>query len=145
MKKILIMCCLGLTMVDCSQKEPPPPSNILDQATFTSIMIDVQLSEGKDTQKAYITRDKGKKAVDLYPAVFEKHKVDPEIFLATYDYYVRHPGKMGKVYEQVLDSLSKLDAVIKKEFSKQQRDENDSLRVMNQRNRDSLRLHRGLK
>ncbi len=145
MKKFLVLgfCCFF--WVKCIEKETPPPANILDQNTFTSVMIDVQLAEGKDTQKSYVTRDKKEKVADLYPAIFEKHRVDPEAFLATYEYYISHPGKMGKIYEQVLDSLSKLDAVIKKETSKRQRDQNDSLRIRNEKNRDSLRVFRGLK
>lgn len=145
MKKFLILGFLCLFLVKCVEKDGPPPENILDQHTFTAVMIDVQLAEGKDTQKSYVTRDKKEKVVDLYPTIFEKHKVDPEVFLVTYDYYISHPGKMEKVYEQVLDSLSKLDAVIKRESSKKQRDENDSLRIKNEKNRDSLRVFRGLK
>lgn len=145
MKKLVILSFLGLFLVKCVENETPPPPNILDQNTFTAVMIDVQLAEGKDTQKSYVARDKKGKVVDLYPAIFEKHNVDPEVFLATYDYYTSHPGKMEKVYEQVLDSLSKLDAVIKKESSKKQRDDNDSLRVKNEKSRDSLRVFRGLR
>lgn len=145
MRKIFLISTVFLFLSACVEKESPPPSNALDPNVFASVMIDIQLAEGRTTQKSYVARDKNLKVVDLYPTIFEKHNVDPEDFLATYEYYITYPGMMEKIYEQVLDSLTTLNAVIKKASSKVQHDENDSLRVRNRRNRDSLKVFHGLK
>lgn len=138
-------------MAACAESEQPPPAGILDPSTFTAVMIDVQLQEGENTQLSYLRndasgkKDREKKTTDLYPEIFEKHNVDPAVFLKTYDYYVAHPGKMEKIFEQVLDSLARLEVETRREYNEVEKVVNDSLRAANQRKRDSLRVYRKLK
>lgn len=141
MKNTALIILFGFCLSACVEKESLPPANALDKDTFTAVMIDIQLAEGKNTQKSYIRNRDKTKFVDMYPEIFEKHAVKRENFLATYNYYVEHPGKMEKVYEQVLDSLSKLDVEIKQKYNAERKAENDSLREANQRRRDSLRAN----
>lgn len=145
MKKILTLAFLIFIVVACVEKKAPVPKDLLDQNTFIAVMIDVQLAGGKATQNSYVRGDEITPPVNLYPHIFEKYQVDPNKFLKTYYYYTAHPAKMEKIYAHVLDSLTKLDVVIKRKYEATARAANDSLREANRRRRDSSRVFRGLK
>jgi hypothetical protein len=53
----------------------------------------------------------------MYANIFAGHGIDQEEFEATYDYYKARPDEMELIYEQVLDSLSKLDVQVKKIYN----------------------------
>lgn len=129
-----------LMLLSCRDTEEKIPADILDANTFTAVMIDVQLSEGMNSQKSYTRIDKEQiKNVDPYQEVFEKLDIDPEAFQRTYDYYSKRPAKMELIYEQVLDSLTKLDVEVKQRYTKEERSKNDSIRVASQQRSDSIR------
>jgi hypothetical protein len=100
--------------------EPPaevPPSDVLDRSKFTDVMVDVQLIEGMKIHKLGPKRAKSPDMEAMYANIFQKHEVDKESFEKTYDYYKARPDEMELIYEQVLDSLSKLDTEVKKIYN----------------------------
>jgi hypothetical protein len=122
-----------------SSDEKKLPAHILDTDEFAMVMIDVQLAEGMKAQRISISQDDEGSVFELYKAIFEKHNVEEDEFMETYDYYRKHPEQMEKVYEQVLDSLNKLDAEVKQEYSAEQKARSDSLQEVRQIKLDSLR------
>ena len=138
--KYLISISFLFLLFSCSDNEEVMPTDILDANTFAAVMIDVQLAEGMNSQKNYtsINREETKK-VDPYSEIFEKLDVDPEAFKRTYDYYSKRPEKMELIYEQVLDSLTKLDIEVKQRYTQSERSKNDSLRDASQKRSDSIR------
>lgn len=124
-------------MVSCKSK-PEPVELPLSTEKFTMVMIDVQLAEGMKTQKIISTRTNADELVNLYKHIFEKHGVKGEDFMETYAYYSSHPGEMELIYEQVLDSLSKLDVEVKKAYADEVQAETDSIQEATRRTRDSI-------
>ncbi len=139
--KNLISISFLLLLLSCSDNEEVMPTDILDANTFAAVMIDIQLAEGMNSQKSYTSLNRGEpnKKVDPYTEIFEKLDVDPDEFRRTYDYYSKRPGKMELIYEQVLDSLTKLDVEVKQRYTQSERSKNDSLRDASQRRSDSIR------
>lgn len=132
----------AILLTSCGgNKEVEMPKDLIDSNTFIGIMIDVQLSEGMNTQKNYVRNKSANEqpSVDPYASIFEKHGVNAEDFRRTYDFYSHNPRKMEVIYEQVLDSLNKLDVEIKQKYTQDERAENDSIRAANQRRSDSIR------
>lgn len=122
-----------MTLSCSSQKEDERPENVLEPEKFTAVMIDVQITEGMRAQGVdIITPDKGVKGA--YNQIFEKHNITKERFEESYDYYLNRPDKMEKIYEQVLDSLSKLDAEVKQKFSNERKARADSIKQASQKN-----------
>lgn len=127
-------------LIGCVSKEVEIPEDIIDADTFTAIMIDVQLREGMTSNTGRNHRDvAGQQENDPYLVIFENHGVEAEAFKRTYDFYSHNPGLMEGIYEQVLDSLSKLEAEVKQRYTKEERARSDSLRRANQNRADSIR------
>jgi hypothetical protein len=93
------------------------PEGLLDKAVFTTVMVDVQLVEGMKVHKLGPMREKSPDMEAMYANIFAGHGIDQEEFEATYDYYKARPDEMELIYEQVLDSLSKLDVQVKKIYN----------------------------
>lgn len=127
-------------LIACVNKKAEIPEDIIDSDTFIAIMIDVQLKEGMTSHKGTVRGNEAKaKGFDPYVSIFESHGVEAEKFKRTYDFYSHHPALMEGIYEQVLDSLSKLEAEVKQKFTKEERAKSDSLHQANQRRTDSIR------
>ena len=142
MIKNLLVLVFGILLAGCGgDKEVKIPSDLIDSHTFIGIMIDVQLSEGITTQKSYVRNNPAteKATTDPYASIFMKHGVNAEEFKRTYDFYSHNPKKMEVIYEQVLDSLNKLDVEIKQKYTQDERAQNDSIRAANQKRSDSIR------
>jgi len=123
-----------LFLLSCSSEEKNVlPENVLAPEKFTSVMIDVQITEGMRAQGVdIITPDKGVKGA--YDQIFQKHQITEKAFEQSYNYYLEHPDKMEMIYEQVLDSLSKLDAEVKQKFSAERKARADSIKDAEQKN-----------
>lgn len=93
------------------------PDGLLDRDKFTEVMVDVQLAEGMKVHKLGPMREKSPDMEAMYANLFQKHKIDQNEFDITYDYYKARPDEMELIYEQVLDSLSKLDVEVKKIYN----------------------------
>lgn len=126
----------------CSTEEPDKPEGVLNADQFTALMIDVQLVEGIRAQRIEVSDKKGKAESFLYAEVFDKHGVSRYEFEITYAYYMKNPKRMEVIYEQVLDSLNKLDADIKQAFSEELKMKADSTQKATDKMRDSLKGYR---
>jgi hypothetical protein len=93
------------------------PEGLLGKDVFTTVMVDVQLVEGMKVHKLGPMREKSPDMEAMYANIFEGHGINQEEFEATYDYYKARPDEMELIYEQVLDSLSKLDVQVKKIYN----------------------------
>ncbi len=89
-------------------------------------MLDVQIAEGIKTQYAHSLNKDGSLSRELYDEIFERHEIKEEDFRKTYGFYQSRPELMEGVFEQVLDSLSKLEAQIKKDYSSAHQSKRDS-------------------
>lgn len=93
------------------------PKYLLHKDKFTEMMVEVQLVEGMKVHKLGPKREKSPDMEAMYANIFAKYDVEQEDFQATYDYYKSRPEEMELIYEQVLDSLSKLDVEVKKIYN----------------------------
>lgn len=119
---------LSLSLLSCRSDKGEIPTDILNRPKFTSIMIDVQLAEGIKTQYAHSRNKDGQLNKELYEEIFERHDITEDEFRKTFSYYQSQPELMEGIFEQVLDSLSKLEAEIKKEYSNSHKSKRDSSR-----------------
>ena len=133
MRNLFIIAFLLLLLSCSSEEKKVLPENVLAPEKFTSVMIDVQIAEGMRAQGVeIITPDKGGKGA--YDKIFQKHQITEQTFELSYNYYLDHPDKMEMIYEQVLDSLSKLDAEVKQRFSAERKARADSIKAAGQKN-----------
>lgn len=111
----------------CGRKKEPVPEDLLDRATFTSLMLDIQLAEGLKSQYSRNKSFSTYHSREVYDEIFSRHNIAEGDFQKTYSWYQGRPDLMEKIYEQVLDSLSTLEAEIKQAYANQTKAVRDSL------------------
>ncbi|MCA1763944.1 MAG: DUF4296 domain-containing protein [Flavobacteriales bacterium] len=126
-------------LMACGEDKPEKPEGIMSSDEFTALMIDVQLIEGIRAQRIEVSENKGQAEAFLYADVLDKHGISREEFEKIFAYYMENPRSMELIYEQVLDSLNKLDSDIKQEFTREMKEEADSLQQIKDKRRDSLK------
>ena len=107
MRHMLIASCL-LALMACGKGSAP--KDLIGTDQFVDVMVDIHLAEasvynlrpGTDTARSVLK--------DHYATIMSSHNVKPDQFLATFQYYRKHPDKMAVVYEKVIEKLSALEA-----------------------------------
>lgn len=133
--KIFTACCFAVAAVSCGPQEEPVRDGLIDREAFAAIMLDVQIAEGMKSQYSR-TKAFGKNwSRDVYDDIFERHGISEEDFQETYRWYQGRPDLMEGIYEQVLDSLSKLEAEIKHEYANQGKAARDSTDLSSRKGR----------
>jgi hypothetical protein len=93
-------------LVSCGEKKIP--DTILKQKQMTDIISDVLIADAVVNESR--NRDTSLSVKSLsnayYQKIFSLHKINKEIFLRSYDYYIEHPA----LFKEVLDSANSLIA-----------------------------------
>ncbi len=93
----------------------PKPDNLIDQEQFTSLLVDMHLSDGYLSTKSQVPDTLNYRGNGLYNAVFKRHQVDSVAFKKSYQYYSVHLEQMEQIYKTVLERLTaKNDSITKK-------------------------------
>ena len=92
---------------------------------FKNVLIDIYLAEAFINQNKYANKDS---AIDIdfyYKEIFDKYQIDKNILNENYIFYGQNPEKLEEIYDDVLDSLNRL------EISYRPLTKMDSLRMKN--------------
>ena len=85
------------------------PSGILDEDLMVSILVDIQLAEGK-VSSLPVSYDSSQVLYALLEKdIFSKHGVSDSVFIASMEYYLEDAEKMDRMYARVIDSLVVLE------------------------------------
>ncbi len=89
------------------------PKHILSEEKFKATLIDIHLLEGKLELQKNVSDTLFYMAGRGYERVFEKHGISQEQFEETFEYYRSEPKKFDKLYETIVEELSKAEAKTK--------------------------------
>ena len=103
-----------LLVFSCGQKQATAiPSDVLPKEKMAQVMTDIHIAEAeKDLsgppdlpapQASPVS-----KATINFQKIFEKHKITKEQYDKSLNFYIEHPELLDKVYEDVLNELSKM-------------------------------------
>jgi hypothetical protein len=92
-------------LLGCSDV-PEPPSDVLPRETFVEVLTDVQIIEAVFNQNLIRNDDPKLRIARYYKETFERHGVEPEAFVRTYNWYYAHPELMMPVYDDVMAQLA---------------------------------------
>lgn len=118
-KKANVYCLIGSLFFafSCSQPQEEievTPNFLIPEDSFKMVMYDLHVLEG------FISRnpDKVKSTDTLYEkqsmAMFEKYSISEERFKKSFDYYLAKPEEMDKMYDEILEELTKNQADLSK-------------------------------
>ncbi len=102
---------ISLLFFSCRPKEEnaEPPANILTEEQFTNVLVDSYLSEGASgINVKNVTGEKFDSAYVFNP--LKDNNVDKPKFDSSLLFYTKHPEIMKRVYEKVLEQLSRKQA-----------------------------------
>lgn len=108
MKKLLFcfLILMSVTAVSCSKKKVVVPDDVLKSEKMIAILTDMEIAEAASTQ--HVTRgDSSNYDAAYMKFVFEKNKVQSKDFVYSMDWYAAHPEFLKKIYEEVVNDLSK--------------------------------------
>jgi hypothetical protein len=114
MTKWAFIFCIALLWASCSSILSSKPSGTLSEKQMTDILVDIHLTES--TLK--IINDSSARLNDTtylrtrFAQVFSKNDVDPDDFTVSLDYYMKHIDDLDKIYTEVINRLTELEATL---------------------------------
>ena len=93
--------------------ENKKPEGMINQATMANVLVDVHLLESYFSVKKMKVDSSALFLQKNYDAIYKKHKITKEGFKNSFEFYENHPEKLDKLYQIVIDELSKKDAELK--------------------------------
>jgi hypothetical protein len=108
---ILLIALLGAS---CGSILNSKPSGTLSEKKMTDVLVDIHLTEA--TMK--IGNDSLARINDTtqirqrFAEVFIKNDIDPDDFNTSLDYYLKHIEALDKIYVEVINRLTELDATL---------------------------------
>ena len=86
------------------------PQGVLDEDLMVSILVEIQLAEGK-VSSLPISYDSSQVLYTLLERdIFSKHGVSDSGFVTSMEYYLEDAEKMDRMYARVIDSLVVLES-----------------------------------
>ena len=101
---------LFLFLFSCKPKEVKIPVGILPKEQIVNILTDVHLAEAALTYKSAKSDSAMQLAVDYYNYIYQSRHVTKKQFDESLDFYTKHPELLEKIYEEVINELSKKQA-----------------------------------
>jgi hypothetical protein len=89
------------------------PKNLIGDAKMVDLLTEIHLVEGSVTPMLLQSDSATQYVMNNYNFLFKKYNTDQDKFKETMHYYVQHPKELDKVYEQVIENLSKMQSEIK--------------------------------
>jgi len=118
-----------MLLLSCGQKAIEKPDNLIDEDKMVTILYDLTLLEGMNSQKPAILDSN---QVDVSKYIYKKHKIDSLQFAVSSQYYASDIENYKLMYEKVAEKLDakkvKVEALVTKKGGKVQ-DDSDAPRV----------------
>jgi len=126
MKRIFPIIALAIVLQCCTHQ--PGRRAEIKKDTLIALLVDIHLTDAYLQHRGMrpskqIERDKIDNA---YGFILEKHKVTPNQFINTMQYYGNHPKEYEQIYNKVIEVLSKYETECMSSSNDQQKDKNMS-------------------
>jgi hypothetical protein len=117
----IIMIMFSLLTGSCSsRKNKLDNKDLIPEKDLVSILTDIHLADGLLELPSINSWASSFDSISSYYQVIEKHGYSKKALDETMHYYfLKEPKKLNKIYDQVLGELSKMEAGVDKEFSRE--------------------------
>ena len=90
------------------------PSGTLSEKKMIDVLVDIQLTEATLTiaNDSIVRLNDTTQLRNRFAEVFRKHNTDPDDFNASLDYYLKHIDELDKIYVEVINRLTELEATL---------------------------------
>ncbi len=114
MKKWAFILCLFMLSVACNSILKSKPAGTLSESEMVSLLVDLHIAEAT----LHIVNDSIIKSSNIpelrtrFTEVFRKHGIKPDDFDTSLNYYIMHVEELDKIYVEVINRLSVMDATL---------------------------------
>ncbi len=113
MKKFIPI--LLLFLAACKPEMPEVPKDIIPPDKMIKILEEVHIADAVSETKAQAGGNEFELTRQYYPLIYKKYGVTEEDFRKSYAYYEANPVWMNKMYDTILNDLSKKEEEVGKE------------------------------
>ncbi len=93
----------------CNQNKMKIPDGVLTPQEMVPLLVDIHLVDGILHQQKTIRQVKEDSAFNYYPSILKKHGLNRAMFDSTIMFYSQYPEDFSKIYDEVLEKLSKME------------------------------------
>jgi hypothetical protein len=98
----------------CKAELPKVPDNVIPMNKMESILADMHITDAVAETKAQMGMNEKLLAQEYHEQIFKNHGTTREEFLKSYKFYEANPVLLNKMYDHILDSLSKREEAVGK-------------------------------
>lgn len=114
MHKLILFFFILFIGCNSSEKKSKRPPEILSEEVIIPILRDIHFAESA-VQANKLHKDSADHQLAIYyTRIFKIHEVSKEQFLNSFHYYNEHPDELSKIYEELLDEMSEIEAKMSK-------------------------------
>lgn len=112
MKNIILSLLLFASLISCNSEDKSIsiPTTTLSKEKMIGIMLDIHISEATMNMTP-INKNVSEKPVPAID-VLKKNSISKEQFDESFIFYTQHPLLLNEIYDEVMDSLSKMQAEV---------------------------------
>jgi len=102
----IILSILSVLLLACTTPKTERPTGILSETDFVNILKEVHLAESAfELNKSKGIENAKNSLATSYQSIYKKHDIADTTFNKSLDYYAKNPGKLEKIYTDVLEQL----------------------------------------
>ena len=98
---------LSVLLLACAAPKTEIPTEILSETAFANILKEIHLAEAIfELNKSKGLENARNTLANNYQTIYKEHDISASTFSKSLDYYVKNPGKLEKIYTNVLEQLT---------------------------------------
>lgn len=113
--------CLTIVTVSCGDLLKSTPQGLLDENQMTNILVDMHLTEAtlRSANDSILKLNDTTQLRIRYAEVFRKHKIRPEDFNMSLNYYIERIDILDNIYTNVINQLTVIETNFQELLNKQ--------------------------
>ena len=110
MLRIFSIVAIVSLLLSCAKEEDKVPANLIDRSKMRDILVQVHINEALVNVTGHHPDTAALEFKQLEAEMFKKYSIQKAQFDSSMAYYTRHSDILGEIYEEVIDTLTVMDA-----------------------------------
>ena len=112
MKRVILF--LFILISACKSELPDVPKDVIAMDQMEVILADMHITDALAETKAQLGMNEKMLTQEYHEQVFKSHNITREDFLRSYKFYEANPALLNKMYDHILDIMSKREEAVGK-------------------------------
>jgi hypothetical protein len=112
MKRIIPF--LFILLSACKSELPDVPKDVIAMEQMEIILADMHITDAIAETKAQLGMNEKMLTQEYHEQVFKNHNITREDFLKSYKFYEANPALLNKMYDHILEKMSKREEAVGK-------------------------------